>query len=277
EGTFHQMHGGVATGATEADLAERGRRWTAQYEQIRQRPFTLLRRTPSYIGALPPAALPSIGRSAQQALQEAGRPGEDVAADDRAAPVMDAALLEAHLRLARLRMPGDDYLAWLDRFHQALRPETYLEIGVARGLTLARARPPTRAIGVDPAPIVAHRLQAETHIFPESSDEFFARRRLPGLLGGRPLSLAFIDGLHLFEQALRDFTHVEAHCGPQSVILLHHTVPLDERTQSRTRHTDFHTGDVWKVVPCLKAYRPDLDIFTIETPPAGLTVVTGLD
>src|SRR5262249_57927405 len=117
-----------------------------------------------------------------------------------AAPVMEAALLEAHLRLARLRMPGDDYLAWLDRFHEALRPETYLEIGVARGLTLGRARPPTRAIGIDPAPMVTHPLRAETRIFAETSDEFFGLRRLPGLLAGRPLGLAFIDGLHLFAQ-----------------------------------------------------------------------------
>jgi hypothetical protein len=39
----------------------------------------------------------------------------------------------------------------------------------------------------------------------------------------------------------------------------------------------FHTGDVWKVVPCLKAFRPDLDVFTVATPWTGLTVVTGLD
>jgi hypothetical protein len=55
------------------------------------------------------------------------------------------------------------------------------------------------------------------------------------------------------------------------------TVPLDEATQSRSCDTQFHTGDVWKTVLCLKHYRPDLDIFTIATPWTGLTVVTGLD
>jgi hypothetical protein len=34
---------------------------------------------------------------------------------------------------------------------------------------------------------------------------------------------------------------------------------------------------VWKLVPCLKHYRPDLDVFTIPAPPTGLTVVVGLD
>ena len=41
--------------------------------------------------------------------------------------------------------------------------------------------------------------------------------------------------------------------------------------------TQFHTGDVWKVLLCLKHYRPDLDIFTIATAQTGLTVVTGLN
>jgi hypothetical protein len=59
------------------------------------------------------------------------------------------------------------------------------------------------------------------------------------------------------------------------VILFHDTIPLDENTQTRVRNTQFYTGDVWKVVLCLKFYRPDLDVFTIATPWSGLTVVTG--
>lgn len=186
-------------------------------------------------------------------------------------------LPQAHLGLAELRMPGDPYLVWLERLYLALAVETVLEIGVFEGESLALVQPPTVAIGVDPAPTIIHPLKTETHIFSETSDEFFAKRRLEPLLAGRPLSISFIDGLHLFEQALKDFINLEAWSGPRSIILLHDTFPLDEATQSRTRETQFHTGDVWKTVLCLKHYRPELDIFTIATSPSGLTAVTGLD
>jgi hypothetical protein len=91
------------------------------------------------------------------------------------------------------------------------------------------------------------------------------------------VSIGFIDGLHYFEQALKDFINLEAWCDPNSVVILHDTLPLDEVTQHRERKASFYTGDVWKTVLCLKHYRPDLDIFTIATPPSGLTVVTSLD
>lgn len=201
---------------------------------------------------------------------------EKSALEYRAALTFDDNLVEAHLGLANLRMPGDDYLVWLDRLHAAIVPEIYLEIGIAHGQSLSYARPPTRAVGVDPEPTINIPFKTETHIFCESSDVFFAQRRLQQLTD-RPLALAFIDGLHLFQQSLKDFMNVEILCGPRSVILIHDTVPLDEPTQSRVRDTQFHTGDVWKTVLCLKHYRPDLDLFTIATPWTGLTVVTGLD
>jgi hypothetical protein len=148
---------------------------------------------------------------------------------------------------------------------------------VDSGASLCRARPPTCAIGVDPAPRISAPLATETHIFTETSDEFFARGRLNGFLGGQSLELAFIDGLHSFEQSLLDFINMERFCGPQSVILLHDTYPLDEATQERVQRTQFYTGDVWKTVFCLKNFRPDLDVFTIATAWTGLTVVAGLD
>jgi glycosyltransferase involved in cell wall biosynthesis len=186
-------------------------------------------------------------------------------------------LVQAHRGLATLRLPGDDYLVWLERLYDWLAPSTAIEIGIRQGASLALFRPPTVAIGIDPTPSVVLPLKTETHIFAETSDEFFARSRAERLLGGRPLSVALIDGSQLYEQALRDFIHLESCCGPRSLILFRDTIPLDEATQSRTSDTEFRTGDIWKTVLCLRHYRPDLDVFTIATPPTGLTVVTGLD
>ena len=205
--------------------------------------------------------------------------GEDEQAASHycAALEINGNLHPAHAGLSMIRMPGDNYLVWLARLYTALAPETVIEVGVFQGASLSLLQPPTVAIGIDPTPIVVSPLKTVTHIFTETSDEFFAQGRLETLLAERPLSVAFIDGLHLFEQALRDFMNLERYCGPRSVILFHDTMPLDEPTQRRTRETQFHTGDVWKTILCLKHYRPDLDIITIPTYPAGLTIVTGLD
>jgi hypothetical protein len=179
--------------------------------------------------------------------------------------------------MARATLPGDDYLAWLARFHEELEPRTYVEIGVDAGRTLSLARPPTLAIGVDPALSGAPEFVAPTRLFSMESDAFFALPDVAERLGGAPIALAFIDGLHLFEQALRDFIHVERHGARNTVALFHDCLPLDRATSSRTRATGFWTGDVWKIVPILARYRPDLDVFVIPTYPTGLGVVTRLD
>ena len=189
----------------------------------------------------------------------------------------NADLPQAHLGLSALRMPGEGYLAVLEQLYRALAPATAVEIGIYQGASLALFEPPTVAIGVDPEATLLVPLKTQTHIFALTSDEFFAQRQYERLVGNRALSVGFIDGLHLFEQALRDFIGLESLCGPGSVILLHDTVPLDEATQNRNRDTVFHTGDVWKVILCLKHYRPDLEIITIAAPPTGLTLITGMD
>src|SRR5262245_59407480 len=42
----------------------------------------------------------------------------------------DRDCVEAYLALARLRFPGESYLDNLSRLHRALKPVTYVEIGV---------------------------------------------------------------------------------------------------------------------------------------------------
>lgn len=220
-----------------------------------------------------------------EAGAEAARAAERLAADDpegaiaacRRALELDPDCVAAHVTLARARLPGEDYLAWLARFHAALAPALYLEIGVDAGRTLSLARPPTRVIGVDPAPVAPRAFAAPTRTFPLESDAFFASPRCDAALAGERVGLAFVDGLHLFEQALRDFMHVERRAAADSVVLFHDCLPLDRATSSRERRTGFWTGDVWKIVPILARHRPDLEVFVIPTYPTGLGVVTRLD
>lgn len=205
--------------------------------------------------------------------------GENEAAGSnyRAALTLKSDLPEAHSGLAAINMPGIPYLDWLEKLYRFLKPKNVIEIGVSQSASLARVPAPAIAIGVDPVPSVIYPLQTEAHIFAETSDDFFAHRNVRELFRGEPLSIGFIDGSHLFEQALRDFINLEKYCGPNSLIMFHDTVPLDELTQRREPETHFSTGDVWKTILCLKQYRPDLDIFTIATAPTGLTLVTGLN
>jgi tetratricopeptide (TPR) repeat protein len=225
-----------------------------------------------------PALEPTAHQHLARADCEKARGDTAAAAQSyRKAFELDPYLVEAHASLAGLIWPGPDYLAWLAHFHAIRCPRVYLEIGVATGRTLALARPPTCAIGIDPQAMIQAGFSTETHLYCETSNDFFGANRLNRLLGSAPVDFGFIDGLHLFEQALRDFIHLEARCAPGSLILLHDTIPLDERTQERVATTNFYTGDVWKIVPCLKLYRPDLRVATIAAAPTGLTAVSSLD
>jgi hypothetical protein len=52
---------------------------------------------------------------------------------------------------------------------------------------------------------------------PRRSDATFERRGPDALLVWRPLGVGFIDGLHLYGQALKDFINLGRYCGPRSV------------------------------------------------------------
>jgi hypothetical protein len=191
----------------------------------------------------------------------------------RAAPDLHAIdMLEA-----QIRFEGEHYFQVLTRILQATRPRTYLEIGVAAGDSLRLVKAPTLAIGVDPNPGIAGALEPNQRVFAETSDAFFAGHDVRAELGGLPVDLAFIDGMHHFEFALRDFANIERLATPQSTILIHDCYPLDRATAERDRLRTFWSGDVWRLVVLLKKYRPGLAIHTIATAPTGLTVVRNLD
>ena len=91
------------------------------------------------------------------------------------------------------------------------------------------------------------------------------------------MQLGFIDGLHLFEQVLRDFINLERYSTPDTVLILHDCLPLNEVTAARERTTDFYAGDVWKATLALRRHRPELDMVLVPTAPTGLCLLRGLD
>jgi len=183
----------------------------------------------------------------------------------------------AHSALAQMSLPGPGYYDVLRRIHEHLRPRTYLEIGVEAGRSLALALPGTRAIGIDPEPQLAAPPAPGVTVHAMTSEAFFARHDVRAELGGAPIDLAFIDGMHTFESALRDFIEIEKHCTPRSTILFHDGYPLDRTTADRERRTKFWSGDVWRLVLALRKYRPDLSVHTVTTAPTGLGLVRRLD
>lgn len=172
---------------------------------------------------------------------------------------------------------GAYYVAVLDCIFQQLRPRTYVEIGVFQGRSLAMAKPPTLAIGIDPEPRLLQPAAENQRIFAKTSDAFFAEHDLRAEFGGLPVDLAFIDGMHHFEFAMRDFANLERACTRESTILLHDCYPRDRETADRTRVQAFWSGDIWRLIVLLKKYRPDLEIHTIGTPPTGLGIVRNLN
>jgi hypothetical protein len=224
----------------------------------------------------------TAGRRAARSLfrrarwqQWLGRPQQALALAREA--VEHADYSRAYALMSRLTLPGEDYFEILGRIHRHLRPATYLEIGVAGGQSLARALPETAAIGVDPQPRLARPPGARQRIVSATSDDFFAQHDLRGEFGGRAVDLAFIDGMHRFEYALRDFINVERNCAASSVILMHDCYPLDARTAQRERQTGFWSGDIWRLVLLLREQRPDLLVRTIATAPTGLGMVLNPD
>lgn len=180
--------------------------------------------------------------------------------------------------LASLFMPGPPYREVLAAIHRALSPRTYLEIGVETGATLALATSADVAVGVDPSD---HPLEVAlppgARVVREESDRFFQTRGRATLFGARAVELVFIDGMHQFEFALRDFRNSETWASPDGTILLHDCLPIVPASAERVRKTRFWVGDTWKAALAIARHRPDLKIRTILTPPSGLVVIRHLD
>jgi hypothetical protein len=149
----------------------------------------------------------------------------------------------------------------------------YLEIGVSSGGTFRDIEIAERT-GVDPK--FAFNTNEFTNEFTRfvetTSDEFFVKEPL-----FPPYDIVFVDGLHTFEQVLRDFSNAILHTQRRSVIIFDDTVPSDvyssipdqtsalffrKRADGSNNDKSWH-GDVFKIVFYIHDFWPSLNYRTI--------------
>jgi hypothetical protein len=165
---------------------------------------------------------------------------------------------------------------FMTTLHQRIAPRNDVEIGLSSGAGPAGlVGSGTRTIGVDPTS------QAETsndvQLVDATSDDFYARADAIAWFDQDTVDLTVIDGLHIFEFALRDFINAERLSSPGSVIVLDDVLPRSKSEAARDRYTVSWAGDVYKVAEVLEAYRPDLVVVRVDTEPTGLLLVVGLN
>lgn len=173
------------------------------------------------------------------------------------------------------------YFGLLDYLHRTWEPDGYLEIGVENGVSLARSG--TASVGVDPYPRITSDVVSGKpwlKVFAQESDRFFEEWTRDQVFGNRQLQLAFVDGMHLAEFVLRDIMNVEQWSAPDGLILVHDVIPNSLAAAGRTFNPGDWEGDVWRVIPALQRWRPDLKLHVLspqETPYTGMLMISSLD
>ncbi len=106
---------------------------------------------------------------------------------------------------------------------------SYLEIGCDKNQTFNHVEAHIK-IGVDPKAGGTIR---------KTSDEFFLENKLK-------FDVVFIDGLHLYEQVIKDINNSIKFIEDGGFIVIHDMLPKNYYEQTRRRFTRVWTGDVWK-------------------------------
>jgi hypothetical protein len=171
-----------------------------------------------------------------------------------------------------------------------INAKSYLEIGTSLGETFFSIKC-LHKIGIDPfvdlnkMPPARLKLRwllykfnnllhddfyRRSQTFLMTSDEFFERLANP-IIYPRNLDVAFIDGLHTYQQALKDIENCLKYLSPKGVIIIHDCKPTteamaypaksfeDAKSKNLPGWTGEWCGDVWKVIPKLRE-RSDLKI-----------------
>ena len=124
--------------------------------------------------------------------------------------------------------------------------ESYLEIGCQSDVNFSKIIIKNK-IGVDPQSGGTHRM---------TSDDFFKQNK-------STFDLIFIDGLHVYEQVLKDIENSLKVLKDNGVILIHDCLPAKIWHQTIPQTHSSWNGDVWKSIVKSRT-RIDIDTYTIE-------------
>lgn len=159
---------------------------------------------------------------------------------------------------------------FLSMLHELLQPKFYIETGVHHGDSLILAN--CAAVGIDPYPMLNRQQRPNEMVAAMESDEFFRDRHMTARI-----DFGFIDGMHRYEFAWRDFLNMEYNSHPGGVIVFDDVLPYTKFMANRDMVPGDWTGDVWKTYYLLNEKRPDLKMQLVDTTPTGTLVVWNLD
>jgi len=185
------------------------------------------------------------------------------------------------LQLLVDKVPGEvTRVEIVQKICDVINAQTYLEIGVRHGDCFSQIQVP-RKIGIDPVDPkqkVKVEMQKEgVSYYQMYSDDFFKEHA--GLFKENKIDVAFVDGLHTYDQSLRDSLNCLEYLSEKGVLIMHDCNPCTEATgipaplEEKAKECAVAKGltlqgawlgDVWKTVVYLRSQRPDLYVFTLR-------------
>lgn len=158
--------------------------------------------------------------------------------------------------------------------------KVFLEIGVRHGANFLKIKA-QKKIAVDPefAMPGGTPVDDSSDFYEMNSDQFFTTQS--NFLAQTGLDVVLVDGLHTYEQSLKDVLNCLIFLNNGGVIVMHDCNPKSESAAHPIRSEAMKmpgargtwNGDVWKTIVYLRSLRSDLNVFTLECD-QGLGMIT---
>ena len=146
----------------------------------------------------------------------------------------------------------------INNFIQKFGYKSYLEIGTQNPNGNFNQIEIKNKYSVEPFPPSG--LNANDYSFVGTSDQYF-----DFISPDTKFDIIFIDGLHHYQQVLKDIENSLNHLSENGTIVCHDCLPTTEKMQERDDHGGEWTGDVWKAIAKLRIETIDLDIKVVDT------------